>query len=174
MVDVAGAVLGLHSVNLGSKMDVVAEEVYGFAGTVNLGLVDVLALAQHAGCIEDGTILGGKQFRAFEDDGRACGPRGLGPNLVGLHCGINCHLDFLLAYFVESCEDMLVVMGADHLAGISRTDFLAADDDGDVQHGVVLALQFFIQCDALRRAFKIGFHRFVGRYGEVDDCVVHI
>ena len=145
-------------------------------GTLQVFIGDdkVEALAQHAGGIEDGTVFGGKEFGALEHNGGAGGPRGLRPDLMGLHGGVNCHLDFLLPYLVEGCKHVAVLMGAYYLTRVAGADFLTADDDGDVHHRVVLALELCVQGDALRGAFKIGLHRFVGRYGEVDDCVVHI
>ena len=174
MVDVAHAVLRLHAVDLRGIVHVVAEEVDGLAGAVDLGLVDVLGLAQHAGGVQDGAIFGRKEFGHLQDDGGAGGPRGLGPDLVGLHGGVHGHFHFLLAYFVEGREDVLVIMRADDLARVAGADFLAADDDRDVQDGVPLTLQFGIEGDAFRRTFEISFHRLVGRYREVEDCVVHI
>ena len=92
---------------------------------------------------------------------------------MGLHGGLHGHFHFLFSYLVEGCEDMLVIVRADDLAGVAGTDFLAADDDRDVQDGVPLALEFGIEGDALGRTFEIGFHRLVGRNGEVENRVVH-
>ena len=50
---------------------------------------------------------------------------------------------------------MLVIVRAHDLADVAGADFLAADDDRDVQDGVPLALQFGIEGDALRGTFKV-------------------
>ena len=174
VVDVHGPVLGLHRIDLRRVVHVVAEEVDRLAGAVDLGLVDVLALAQHASGVHDGTVLRGEELGHLEDDGGAGGPRGLGPDLMGLHRGLHGHFHFLFTYLVEGREDMLVIVRADDRAGVAGADLLAADDDRDVHDGVPLALEFGIEGDALGRAFEISFHRLVGRYREVQDCVVHI
>ena len=92
---------------------------------------------------------------------------------MGLHGGLDGHFHFLLSDLVERGEDMLVIMRAYDRAGVAGPDLLAADDDRDVHDGVPLALEFGIEGDALGRAFKIGLDRLVGRYREVQDCVVH-
>ena len=92
---------------------------------------------------------------------------------MGLHRGLHGHFHFLLAHLVEGCQDMLVIVRAHDLADVAGADFLAADDDRDIDHRVELAFEFGVQGDALGRAFEISLHRLVGRNGEVEDCVVH-
>ena len=74
MVYTVHSILWLEGVDLGSEMYVVTEEINGLASGVDLGLVDVLALTEHAGSIEDRTVLGRKEFSHLESDGSPYGP----------------------------------------------------------------------------------------------------
>ena len=130
-------------------MYVVAEEVDGLAGRVNLSLIDIFALPEHGGCVHDGAILGGKQLGALHDDGGTDGPVGICPLFVSLHGCIDGHANLLLTSLVITGEDVTVVVRADHLGHVARADFLASDDEGDVDHGVHLTLQLGFEGDAL-------------------------
>ena len=74
---------------------------------------------------------------------------------------------------MEGGEHMAVLMRADYLSGVSGADFLASDDEGDVQHGVVLALEFRLQGYTLGRTLQICLYRLVLGNGELNDSVVH-
>lgn len=69
---------------------------------------------------------------------------------------------------------MLVVMRAGDLSGVAGADFLAADDDGDVNHEVALTLQFFLEGYSLGRASQVSLDRLIGRQRECDYRIVHI
>ena len=59
VVNLSHAVFRLHGVDFRCIVHVVAEEVDGFAGRVDFRLVDVLALAEHRGGVENGAIFRG-------------------------------------------------------------------------------------------------------------------
>ena len=70
-------------------------------------------------------------------------------------------------------QHVLVVVGAGYLTRVTGADFLAADDDGDVNHDFALALEFCFQGYALGRTGHIGLHRFIGGKGKIDNSVIH-
>ena len=166
MVDVSHAVLRLHSINLRGIMYIVAEEINGLAGGVNFSLIDVLALAQHTSGIHYGAVLRGEQFSHLQHDGGTCGPRRTAPLLPSFHCSLDGELHFLLAHFMISSEDMFVVVRAGHSTGVSGADFLATDDDGDIDHDVRLTFKFSFEGYALGRACEISLYRLIGRNGK--------
>ena len=55
-------------------MYIVAEEIDGLTCGVDFSLVYVLALTEHAGSIEDRTVLGREEFSHLESDGSPYGP----------------------------------------------------------------------------------------------------
>ena len=163
-IDLSLGALGLEGIDLRSKVRVVAQEVDKLAYSVDLGLVDILALAEHSGGAHNSAVFGGDELGDLQQDGGADGPIGLAPLLARLHRGVDGHLDLLGACLVVGGQDVVMVVGHHDLAGIARTDLLAADDKRDVKLYGFLSFEFFLQCDALRRAFKIGQDRFVGRH----------
>ena len=154
-------------------MGVVAQEVDELAGGVDLGLVEVLALAEHRGGVHQRAVFGGNEFGGFQEDGGAHRPVGHGPLLVGLHGSVDGHPDFLRAGFVVGGQHMMVVVRHHYLAGIAGADFLAADDQRNLDFDGALALELFFQGFTLGRSFQISLDRLVGRIGECIDGVSH-
>ena len=173
MVELGNAVFRLHAVNLRSIMHVIAEEVDGLASRVDFCLIDILALAQHRSRIHDGAILRCQQLGHLHHDGSTGGPRCAAPLLPCLHGGLNSHLHLFLSYFMIGGQYMLVVVRAGDMSHIACTDFLTADDDGDIDHQMALALQFFLKFNTLGRPFQVSLHRLVGRHGECDYRIIH-
>ena len=66
-----------------------------------------------------------------------------------------------------------MVVRHNHLSGVACTDFLTADNQGDIQLNTALSLQFGFEGYPLGRAFQIGFHRFIGRQREIENCIFH-
>ena len=155
-------------------MGVVAEEVDELAGGVDLGLVEVLALAQHRSGVHQGAVLGGDEFRDLEQDGGADRPVGLGPLLVGGHGGVDGHPDLGRTGLVVSSQHVLMVVRHDHFARVARTDFLAADDQRDFDFNGTLAFELLLEGLALGGSFQVGFDRLVGRIRKCIDRVSHI
>ena len=87
--------------------------------------------------------------------------------------GVDGHADFLFAYLVVACDDVLVVVGHHHLAHVARADFLAVDDGGDFNDFVGLSFEFLLEFDSLRTAWLVAFYRLVVRLRKCDQCVVH-
>ena len=166
MVQLSVAVLRLHLVDLRCIVYVVTEEIDGLTSGVDLCLIDVLALAQHTGCIHNGAIFRGEQLGHLHHDSGTGGPGCTAPFLPGFHSCLNSHLNLFLANFVIGGQHMLVVVGTGYLTSIASTDFLAANDDGNVDHQIALTLQFFLKCNTLWRTCQISFYRLVGRCGE--------
>jgi len=155
-------------------VDVVAEEVDGLARRVYLRLVDILALSEHGGGVQDGAVLGGQQLGALQDDGGAHRPVRGGPLFVRLHGGIDGHADFLLAGLVVAGQHVALVMRAHHLGHVACADFLAPYNKRYIDDGVHLALQLRLKGDAFGRAFQIRFHRLIGRNGELYNGIFHV
>ena len=95
------------------------------------------------------------------------------PVVLGGLGGVDGHADFLFAYLVVACDDVLVVVGHHHLAHVARADFLAVDDGGDFNDFVGLSFEFLLEFDSLRTAWLVAFYRLVVRLRKCDQCVVH-
>ena len=154
-------------------MGVVAQEVDQLADTVDLGLVDVLALAEHHGGAHQRAVLGGDEFGNLEQDGSAHRPVGLGPLLAGLHGCVDRHLDLFRAGLVVGGQHVMVVVRHHHFAGIARADLLAADDQRDIQLDGFLAFQLLFERNTLGRALEVSENRLIGRHRERIDSVSH-
>ena len=164
---------GLVPVDVFHELGVVAEEIRRLTGGIDLRLVGRLGLAQHGGGVEDVAVLGGDQAGHLVEDGGAVLPgRGL-PGLLGGHGCRDGLADLGFAGLVEGGQHMPVVVGTDDPIHPSGAHFLAADDEGDVQHEVVLALQLRFQEGALRRARGIGQDGLVVGVGQAEDRVGH-
>ena len=70
-------------------------------------------------------------------------------------------------------QHVLVVVGTGHLTRVTGADFLAADDDGDINHDFALALEFSLESNALGRTGHVGLHRLIGGKGKIDNSVIH-
>ena len=164
---------GLLAVDVLHELGVVAEEVGGLAGAVDLRLEGALGLPQHGGGVQDVTVLRGDQAGHLVEDGGAVLPgRGL-PGLLGGQGRVDGQAHLGLACLVEGGQHMLVVMGADGPVASARADLLAADDERDLQLQVVLPLQLRLQQGPLPRSRGIGEDGLVVRLGQAEDGIRH-
>ena len=172
-IDLALRALGLEAVDLGGKVRIVAQEVDQLAGGVDLGLVEVLALAEHRGSVHQRAVLRGNELRGLHQDGGAHRPVGHRPLLVGFHRGVDGHPHFLRAGLVVGGQHVMVVVRHHYLAGIAGADFLPADDQRNLDFDAALAFEFFFEGLAFGGSFQIGLDRLVGRIRECVDRVSH-
>ena len=167
------AALRLDAVDLGGKCGIVAQEIDGLAGRVDLRLIEVLALAEHAGSIDDSAVLACEQVCNFQyNRGPDC-PVELSPFLMRIQGCLYGHFNLLRTRLVVCCQYMAMVMRHDHLSGVACTDLLAADNQRYVELDTALSFKFGFEGYSLRRAFQIGFYRFIGRYREIENCILH-
>ena len=141
------------AVDLGSKCCIVAQEIDGLAGRVDLRLIEVLALAEHAGSIDDSAVLAGKQVSNLQYyRGPDC-PVKLSPFLMRIQGGLYGHFNLLRTRLVIYCQHMAMVMRHDHLSGVAGADLLAADNQRYVELDAALSFKFGVEGYSLRRAF---------------------
>ena len=171
--NLVGTALGLDAVDLGGESGVVAQEVDRLACGVNLCLIEVLALSEHTGCVDYGAVLACEQVSYLEHDGGADRPVQLGPLLVSVESRLDGHPDLLGTGLVICRQHMGMVVRHNHLAGVACTHFLTADNQGNIQFDAALSLELGFEGYPLGRAFQIGFHRFVCRQREIENCIFH-
>src|SRR5882724_2414632 len=80
---------GLLPVDLAQEMDIPSQEIDELAGAVYLGLVGVLALAQHRGAIHVRAVLGSDEVCGFQKNGRPVLPAQGCPAFFCLQGGID-------------------------------------------------------------------------------------
>ena len=172
-VDLVGTALGLDAVDFGSKSGVVAQEVDRLTCGVDLCLIEILALPEHTGGIDDRTVFAGQQVCNFQHDGGSDSPVQLSPLLVRVQSRLDGHPDLFGSGLVVCGQHMTVVVRHHYLAGVAGADFLSADDQRYVELDTALSFKFCFEGHSLGRAFQIGFYRFIGRYMEIENCILH-
>ena len=87
-----------------------------------------LRLAEHRGGVERRAPRPGEQLRGAEEDGSAIFPRRAVPILPGVRGCLDRLLDVTGIAFVHGGKHVTFVVRHDGLEGLTRADFLAADD----------------------------------------------
>ena len=71
-------------------MNIKTKEIDQFAGTVDLGLVNVFTLPQHSRCIDVGPVFGCQQIGSFQKNMRPAFPAHCTPAFMGSECRVDC------------------------------------------------------------------------------------
>ena len=147
--------LRLDAVDLGGKCGIVAQEIDGLAGRVDLRLIEVLALAEHACGVDDSAVLACEQVGYLQDDRGSYSPVQLRPLVMSVESGLDGHFNLLGTCLVICGEHVRVVMRHNHLSGVAGADLLAADNQRNVQLYAALSFKFGLEGYSLRGAFEV-------------------
>ena len=127
-----GGEKGCIGVDLVEELDVEAEEVDQLARGVDLGLVRVLALAEHRRGVQRRAPGARQQVRRAEEHRRAVLPRRRRPGARRCRGGGDRLLDFLLAAVVELREHVAPVVRLAPASPSARAHGLSADLERDL------------------------------------------
>ena len=173
LVTDARGVVGLVAVELFCEVDVETQKVDQLARGINLGLVNVFALAQHGCGVEGVAVRAGNQFGGAKKNGGPVrevhrGPFGLG-GLGGLDGGR--HL--IGTGLVDAPQQVLMVVRGDNVGGLVGEHAFAPDEGGNVDGLRAQVLQLDLHGLPLGRAGGVGVGRFVLGRGRFRIGVGH-
>ena len=126
-----------------------APEVGQLAGRIDLCLESRLALAQHRRCVEHRAPARRKQVGRFEEDGGPVDQRPVRPVAPRFPGCLDRGGDFFRAGLVHLGEHMAMAVRHHRVDGLAGTDFLAADDDRDLDLAAAEILEGLLQLAAL-------------------------
>ena len=138
----AWTAFGLLRVNLLGEVAVEPEEVDELAGSVDFGLMEVLALGQHRGRIDAGAPRAGEHLCSAQENAGTLLPLQGGPGGTGFEGAIDCILDVFGGAEMGVPDDALVVVWRAQGPLVFSEDSLTANHHGDgdgvlIEHALV-------------------------------------
>ena len=170
LVPHAGAAHRLLVVELLREPGVEPPEVDHLGGGVDLGLERRLRLAEHRRRVDRRAPCRRQQLGGAENDGRAVFPRPARPLAARLGCRGDRLLHVLWPGLVVLRQHVLVVVRHDRLLDLAGANFLAADDERNVDLLGRHRFQARFELGPLRRARRVGAIRVVRRRRHASDA----
>ncbi len=130
-------------------VDIEAPEVDQLARRIDLGLERRLALPEHRGGVEHGAPTRREQVCCLEEDGGAIGQapaRPIAPRVPGR---FDRGSDLFRAGLMHLGEHVPVTMRHHGIDGLAGSDFLAANDDGDLDLAAAQVFERLLELGAL-------------------------
>lgn len=170
--DRTGLHRGLLVDHLAGVVNVEAPEVNQFANRVDLGLVGVLALAEHGDRVDDVAGRSRQVLGGGEEHTRAQMLGQFGPLRLGVQRGLDGTGHEGSIGQVDMGEHEFVIAGIAQLPDVAGEDLLVTDDAGDVDDLAGLAIELRFQSSTICRTRGVRTNRFIER-NRTSGIAVH-